>query len=201
LYQGTTLVLPSIPVEAPGFRPAKIRNIDRALALETFAMPLAPQEVRTFFVTAVTWQRRPLFRADPMARLFIDTLFRYRNQRSFLLHEFVLMPDHFHLLLTPAYEVSLGESLQLVKGGFSFRAKKELRSNLEIWQPGFTEHRVHDCEDFRGHATYIRENPVRAGLAEDAITYPYSSAAAGIEADPEPPWLKPLIKEAAFSPV
>jgi len=70
-------------------------------------MPLAPQETRTFFITATTWGRRPIFRSEPMAQLFLDTLQHYRAQQKFLLHEFVLMPDHFHLLLTPAPEVSI----------------------------------------------------------------------------------------------
>src|SRR5208283_3910214 len=156
-------------------------------------MRRAPQEIRTFFVTAVTWQRRPLFRAEPMAHLFLDTLARYRNQGRFLIHEFVLMPDHFHPLLTPAPEVSLEKALQLLKGGFSFRVKRELASNAEIWQAGFTEHRVHDSEDFQRHAAYIRENPVRARLVETAEAYPYSSAASGVETDPEPPGLKPAV--------
>jgi len=154
-------------------------------------MRLAPQEIRTFFVTAVTWERRPIFRAEPMARLFLDTLARYRREGRFLLHEFVLMPDHFHLLLTPAHDVSLEKALQFVKGGFSFRVKREMESNLEIWQEGFTEHRVHDAQDFQRHAAYIRENPVRARLAENAGAYPYSSASGGVETDPEPPGLKP----------
>src|ERR1022692_2141569 len=121
-------------------------------------MRLARQEVRTFFVTAVTWERRPIFRAEPLARLFLDPLARYRSEGRFLLHEFVLMPDHFHLLLTPAHDVSLEKALQFLKGGFSFRVKRELGSNAEIWQTGFTEHRVRDWEDFQQHATYIREN-------------------------------------------
>lgn len=156
-------------------------------------MRLAPQEIRTFFVTAVTWQRRPLFRAEPMARLFLDTLYRYRSQGRFLLHEFVLMPDHFHLLLTPAHETSLEKALQLVKGGFSFRVKRELGSHAEIWQAGFTEHRVQDSEDLQRHADYIRGNPVRAHLVETVAAYPYSSAARGVEIDPEPPGLKPAV--------
>ena len=147
-------------------------------------MRRAPQEIRTFFVTAVTWQRRPLFRSEPMARLFLDALARYRNQGRFLIHEFVLMPDHFHLLLTPAPQISLEKALQLLKGGFSFRVKRELGSNAEIWQEGFTEHRVKGAEDFERHAVYIRENPVRKSLAESAAAYPYGSAASSIEVDP-----------------
>jgi putative transposase len=161
---------------------------------------LAPQEIRTFFVTTCTWQRRAIFRADPLAHLFVDTLYRYRNQGRFLLHEYVLMPDHFHALITPAAAISLEKAMQLIKGGFSFRVKREMHSNVEIWQTGFTEHRVHDDEDFQRHASYIRDNPVRARIVETAEAYPYSSAAATSDVDPEPPWLKPQLEEMAGSP-
>jgi putative transposase len=163
-------------------------------------MKLAPQEIRTFFVTAVTWQRRALFRSDPMARLLIDTLFRYREQRRFQLHEFVIMPDHFHVLITPAYEVPLEKALQLIKGGFSFRVKREMNSNMEIWQAGFTEHRVHGWNDYERHAAYIRDNPVNAHLVDDSVQYAYSSGSGDVVCDPIPPWLKPEVEEVASSP-
>ena len=110
---------------------------------------MAPQEVRTFFVTGVTWGRRSIFHVEAMAELFLDTLQRYREQKRFLLHEFVLMPDHFHLFITPMPDVSLEKAVQYIKGGFSFRVKREMRSNLEIWQEGFTEHRIHDADDYQ----------------------------------------------------
>ena len=116
------------------------------------------------------------------------------------MHEFVLMPDHFHLLLTPAPDVSLEKALRFLKGGFSFRVKRELRSNVEIWQTGFTEHRVRDWNDFQQYATYIRGNPVRAHLAENATAYPYGSATGGFETDGEPPWLKPQLTIMRGSP-
>ncbi|HVP55536.1 MAG TPA: transposase [Candidatus Eisenbacteria bacterium] len=78
-------------------------------------MSHAPQEIRTFFVTAATWGRRAIFRAEPMAHLFLDTLQRYRAQHKFQFHEFVLMPDHIHLLLTPAPDVPLEKAVQLIK--------------------------------------------------------------------------------------
>jgi putative transposase len=54
-----------------------------------------------YFVTASTFQKRSLFQTERMARLFGDVLFHYRGQGRYLLHEFVLMPDHFHVLLSP----------------------------------------------------------------------------------------------------
>jgi len=59
-----------------------------------------------------------------MRLLFLDVLFHYWQQQKYLLHDFVVMPDHFHLLITPI--VTLERAMQLIKGGFSFRAKREL---------------------------------------------------------------------------
>ena len=101
------------------------------------------------------------------------------------------MPDHFHALLTPAPDIPLEKAVQLIKGGFSFRVKKELGSSLEVWGTGYTEHRIKDADDHLHHVVYIHENPVRAKLTETASAYPYGSASGKWEIDPAPPWLKP----------
>src|SRR5689334_15595260 len=86
-----------------------------------------------YFVRASTSQRQKLFQSEQMAKLFLEVLLHYRQQGKYLLHEFVLMPDHFHLLITPLE--TLERALQLMKGGFSYRVKKELGFAGEIWQP------------------------------------------------------------------
>ena len=69
----------------------------------------APQETRTFFVSSGTAARSPLFQRDEMAQLFIDVLLKNREKGRFALHAFVVMPDHFHVLFTPAPNESLVE--------------------------------------------------------------------------------------------
>jgi putative transposase len=142
---------------------------------------------RVFFVTTITAQRRPVFRREETARLLIETLAHYRHERKFLLHEFVIMPDHVHALLTPAPEISLERAMQFIKGGFSYR----LKSRPPVWQASFTNHHVRDLEDYEHHRNYIRMNPVRARLAGLAEEYPYSSAAGVMRMDPVPQGLKP----------
>jgi putative transposase len=83
-------------------------------------MPLAAQSVRTFFVTSTTDGRRALLQSDRMARLLVDVLAENRRKGRFLLHDFVIMPNHFHLLLTPAAEIPLEKALQFIKGGSLF---------------------------------------------------------------------------------
>ena len=139
---------------------------------------------RTFFITTVTYTRKPLFRSRRMADPFLETMYAYRKQGKFLLHEFVVMPDHLHLLLTPCTTLSLERCLQLVKGGFSFRCSNELQTKVEIWQPGFENHRIRDEDDYQRHRTYIHMNPVRARLASQPSDYAYSSANPRFELDP-----------------
>ena len=81
--------------------------------------------------------------------------------------------------------------MQYIKGGFSFRAKKELDFKHDIWQQSFTEHRVKDAVDYERHREYIWRNPVKRFLVEQAVLFPYSSAYPGAEIDAAPPWLKP----------
>jgi REP element-mobilizing transposase RayT len=61
----------------------------------------------TYFVTFITWQRRRLFVVEPYVRLFLKTLYDYRRQAKFQLQAFAVMPEHVHLLLTPAHDVTL----------------------------------------------------------------------------------------------
>src|SRR5213080_1335845 len=70
---------------------------------------------RTFFVTTVTWKRTPIFRQHA-SQLMVDVLKHHAEQGKFVLHEFVIMPDHLHLLLTPAKDISLERALQVIKG-------------------------------------------------------------------------------------
>jgi putative transposase len=134
---------------------------------------------RTFFITTITAGRLPIFRRGTTAKLLIDTLAHYRDQRRFLLQEFVIMPDHVHALLTPAPEISLERAVQFIKGGFSFR----LRSKGDVWQASFTNHRIRDHEDFEDHRDYILMNPVRSGLCRRPESYPYCSAAGAMRMD------------------
>ena len=133
------------------------------------------------------------------ARLFLDVLQSYRVQRRYLLHEFVVMPEHFHLLLTPAPDVSLEKVAQLIKGGFSFRVKHELGLAIEVWQPGPQNHRIRDIADYARHVEYICQNPVKRHLAKIAQDYPYSSASGAFDIDPPPPGLKAQARRAICS--
>ena len=146
----------------------------------------------SYFITSATAQRKSLFQSDQMATLLLEIFFHYRDQKKYLLHGFIIMPDHFHLLLTPTE--TLEKALQLIKGGFSYRAKKELGFGGEIWEKSFHDWRVRDWEEYRQYRDYIHLNPIKARLSAEAALYPYSSATGKSVLDPCPQRLKPDVK-------
>ncbi len=144
----------------------------------------------TYFITASCADKTPLLQSDRMAALLLEVLYHYRGEKKYLLHDFVVMPNHFHLLLTP--DVTLERALQLIKGGFSFRARKELGIGGKIWQTSFYDHRVRDAEEYQRARNYIRQNPVKAELVKAAEGFLYSSANPALELDEVPQRLKPV---------
>ncbi len=157
-------------------------------------MALAPQESRTFLLSSATWQRRMILQSNPLCELLLQVIRDHRAQQRFQLHAFVFMPNHVHLILTPAPLVSLEKAMQLIKGGFSFRAKKEMSFNQEIWQKGYNEHRIRDADDYSKHVEYIWKNPVEAGLVSEAEEFPYSSARLKTEVDAAPLQFQRLVR-------
>ena len=143
----------------------------------------------TYFITACTFQKEQLLHSERMAQLLMDVLQAYRSQEKYLLHEFVLMPDHFHLLLTPLF--TLERALQLIKGGFSFRAKREAGFHGEIWEKSFYDRRVRDWKEYLTFRQYIHQNPIKRQLAKNPQDYLYSSAHPGLMMDVVPQRLKP----------
>ena len=126
--------------------------------------------------------------------MLIEVLYEYRKQGRYLLHEFVIMPDHFHVLITVGPESSIERAVQFIKGGFAFRAGKQIAIRAPIWQRGFSEIRVTTPAQFDAICSYIRENPVIRHLTEHADEFLYSSAHSGFGLDPPPQGLKPCLE-------
>jgi putative transposase len=145
----------------------------------------------TYFITACAHMQQNLFQPDQVADLMVATLLKYRDAGEFELHDYVVMPNHIHVLLSLNEPQQLGRAIQLIKGGFSHFLRENGIGYRAVWEQRYHDRRVRDAEEFAAFSQYIRQNPVRRGLAESAEEYRYSSAAccAGV------PGLKPLVRK------
>ncbi len=140
----------------------------------------------SYFVTTKTWQSREIFRVKENAEILVQCILNYRDGGAYLLHEFVVMPNHLHLLLTPADDTSLEKAMQLIKGGSSHEIHRQRGHKMEIWQPGFHESTVRNADDFQARRSYIHSNPVAAHLVREPADWPYSSASGRFVLNPTP---------------
>jgi putative transposase len=93
---------------------------------------------RIFFATTKTSVGMRLLQSERNANLLIDVLRSLVAEHCFKLHDFVIMPDHVHLLIEVVDDMTIEKAMQLIKGRFSHRLSLEFGYKGEVWQRGFT---------------------------------------------------------------
>ena len=120
-------------------------------------------------LTACTSSRRHVFEVPGHASLLASEIGRLHGENWRILG-FCVMPDHVHLLALNI-QGSLLDLMRLLKG----RTAKRLRGDVigALWQRGFHDHLLRRNEDIYRTLLYMLENPVRAGLVEAWMQYPW----------------------------
>ena len=116
-----------------------------------------------------------LRRAD-IADLVADAM-RHFHESRYLLHEWVVMPNHAHAIIWPMPNHLLSNILKSWKQFTSRRAKKILGMGEEpFWQPESYDHWIRNDDEKARISRYIRNNPVTAGLCVRPENWRWSSA-------------------------
>ncbi len=116
----------------------------------------------------------PMYLRMPVIAELVANAIR-TGQTEYDLHAWVVMPNHVHLLITPHADVST--VLRRLKGRTAHEATRILDlTGAPFWQDESYDHLVRNSEEFRKIASYIIQNPVRAGLATSTDEYRWSSA-------------------------
>jgi REP element-mobilizing transposase RayT len=102
---------------------------------------------------------------------------RHFHESRYVLHEWVVMPNHAHAIVWPMPNHLLGDILKSWKQFSSRRAKKIVGMGEEaFWQPESYDHWIRNDDDKASIARYIRNNPVIAGLCARPEDWKWSSA-------------------------
>jgi putative transposase len=130
----------------------------------------------TYFVSVTTAGMRPWFNQPELAEALAHLIYARRG-KSVLLHAFVVMPDHYHLVAT-----LLGEHrIPAVVGGINSLSARQVNACVEregrLWARRFYDHVVRNENDFQECVAYVHDNPRAAGLVQEAADYQFSSAA------------------------
>ena len=135
----------------------------------------------TYFLTVTLRDRRSTLLTDHVQLL--RNAFRYVWQsRPFTLDAVVILPEHLHLLMSlPADDADYSGRILAIKTRFTrnLRGSAAAASGLSFsrspWQTRFWEHTIRDEDDLRRHVDYIHYNPVKHGVVQRVVDWPWSS--------------------------
>lgn len=105
-----------------------------------------------------------------------------KSLHPFRHHGHVILPDHFHWLITPAPETDISHIMAAVKRHVTWRLRENSVSR-PLWQQRFYDHVIRNTRDFGVHLDYIHFNPVRHQVARSPFEYAFSSFRAWVERD------------------
>ena len=142
------------------------------------SLRLRDVDYRTPYTYHVTWgtaDRRPILCDGSLSMRLIDVLKEKTRNTGMQIYAYCLMPDHVHLLLCPEAGSDVIRFVQAYKSKTT-RVYWGLGGHGKFWQRGFYDHILRDEEDVKEVARYVLGNPVRKGLIEDPLEYPFSGS-------------------------
>jgi REP element-mobilizing transposase RayT len=117
-------------------------------------------------------------RRHEIAQMVVDSVHRGEALGHYQLSAYVGMANHVHLLIWPS--ISPERLLKAFKGATSRQANRLLsRTGEPFWQKESYDHWVRNAAEFGKMRAYIENNPVKAGLVQRPVDFPWSSA--GVE--------------------
>lgn len=151
-----------------------------------------------YFITSTVAGFVNIFEREELCRIFVDCVDFCQKRGDFILIAWVLMPNHFHLVMkvSGTADVSkvignikrftsrkIGEklaelSLADLAACLSRAAEQEPSQDSSVWKPRFDSLVLTNEDTLRQKIEYIHFNPVRKGLVSEASQWPYSSASA-----------------------
>ena len=151
------------------------------------------------FLTTSTYRRARLFDSLKFRQQFISTLAGLRRELGFRMVGYVLMPEHFHLLLWPSEQANPSMILQKLEGHMAKYILRTLRQNRQhawcarmlarltlpptvhdeahyrVWQRRFYDLNVWSEKKRLEKLAYMHNNPVKRGLVKEPGDWPWST--------------------------
>lgn len=129
------------------------------------------------FLTQIVEGRKPVFADADMVILLRETLHNAKQHHPFTMLAYVILPDHFHLLIQPTGDENFSKIMSSLKFNFTLKYKQKLNIDVltKFWQKRFWDHVIRDEIDLENHVHYIHFNPIKHGYVNDPFAWNDSS--------------------------
>ncbi len=115
-----------------------------------------------------------IFEDDVDFQRYLKTLMDYQEKLDYSIYAYCLMDNHVHLLIKEGSE-ELSKVFQTLAASFVYWYNKKYEREGQLFQGRFRSEAVDNDEYFLVVTRYIHQNPVKAGIVENAEDYMWSS--------------------------
>ncbi len=139
----------------------------------------------SYYLTVVTHRRNPIL-IDNIQLLRKSFAFS-KQKYDYSIDVIVILPDHFHMIITPKYAKEYPYIIRIIKQFFSKYCPAKYYEDVEqsasrhkegykpIWQKKYYEHTIRNERDFKARLEYIYTNPIKHGYVENINDWLYTS--------------------------
>jgi len=129
-----------------------------------------------YHVIARANRREFILESDRMKEMLLTVIARARCRFRFSIDTLCIMDNHIHLLLRPGEGESLSRIMQWILSVFAVRFNRAFGLQGHVWYDRFKSVVIGGLPQFAHAYSYIRENPVVAGIVAHAREYGYGGA-------------------------
>lgn len=128
-----------------------------------------------YFITARTIKKIYYFNTSEKRQILKDKLFKVVSRSNFTLYAWVILENHYHILIKIKQGKDLSKIIQLLHGGSSFELNRlEGVGDRQIWY-NYWDRCIRNDQDFGNYCDYIHYNPVKHALCQKPEDYRFSS--------------------------
>lgn len=124
----------------------------------------------TYFLTFNVRDKKPFLLKNDAANIVAETFKWVETQSETLLHAYVIMPEHVHLVITLIENGDLAGTIRKIKS-YTGNKLSVLFNHSPFWQDGYYDHAIKCEDDFKKCIEYIINNPIKRGLVLKAEEY------------------------------
>jgi putative transposase len=129
--------------------------------------------------------QQEVFPAEEYCTRYIEWLTLYATRFGTRFWAWCLMTNHVHFVCVPERDDSLARTFHHAHQRYALYLNKRLGRRGHLWQGRFYSCPLDEAHTYLA-VRYVERNPVRAGLAQLAEDYPWSSARAHVSGSPDP---------------
>jgi REP element-mobilizing transposase RayT len=135
-----------------------------------------------YFLTCCTRQRQRVLASPAAATVLVEAWRAAPRLSGWMVGRYVIMPDHVHFFATPHAEAKpLGAWLRDWKRWTARQLEAAAGVTPPVWQAEFFDHLLRSADSYTLKWDYVRQNPVRAGLAATPEQWPYAGECERLE--------------------